>query len=47
MGAVNPETGDFVTLIMPYSDTGFQYFLDYLNSLLNGAYCFMILDNAT
>jgi len=48
MGSVNPETGDFETLIMPYSDTGsFQYFLDYFNSRLNGVYCFMILDNAT
>lgn len=47
MGAVNPRTGRFESLVMPYSDTdSFQSFLDFFNGLLENQYCFMILDNA-
>ena len=48
MGAVNPRSGQLELLVMPYSNTDtFQYFLDYMNSRLNGSYCLMILDNAS
>lgn len=48
MGAVNPRTGQFESLIMPYSDAQtYQEFLDYFNVALSGQYCFLIQDNAT
>ncbi len=47
MGAVNPETGQFESLIMPYSNTEtYQAFLEHFNGVLDGSYCFMIQDNA-
>ena len=47
MGAVNPLTGQFEALMMPYSDSiTFQYFLDYFKISLSNTYCIMFLDNA-
>ena len=47
VGAVNPKTGDFESLILPYMDTcSFQYFIDYLNERLAGRTILMVLENA-
>ena len=48
VGAVNPKTGAFESLILPTMDTeAFQYFLDFFNERLRGRYVLMVLDNAT
>lgn len=48
VGAVNPKTGDFESLILPYIDTqSFQFFLDYFNERLVNRTILMVLDNAT
>ena len=48
LGAVNPKTGAFESLIMPYVDgNAFQYFLDYFNESLKGKIVMMVMDNAS
>jgi transposase len=47
LGAVNPQTGQLETLVMPYSDTEtFQLFLDYFNETYIN-WNIMVLDNAS
>lgn len=48
IGAVNPKSGGFECLIMPYNNTNtFQRFLDYFNDKLCGRHVLMVLDNAS
>jgi transposase len=48
LGAVNPKTGGFESLIMPYTDgISFQYFLDYFNAKLKDRIVLMVMDNAS
>lgn len=47
MGAVNPSSGEFEALIISHNNTDtFQYYLNYLNSRLQGRRIVMVLDNA-
>ena len=48
LGAVNPKSGGFESLIMPYTNTEtFQQFLDYFNERLDSRQVLMVLDNAS
>ena len=48
LGAVNPKTGAFESLIMPRVNKEiFQQFLDHFNEVLAGKFVLMVQDNAT
>ncbi|MCD4786320.1 MAG: transposase [Candidatus Eremiobacteraeota bacterium] len=48
LGAVNPKTGAFEALIMPYVNKDiFQQFLDHFNEVLDGRIVLMVQDNAS
>lgn len=48
VGAVHPETGNFVSLVLPYVNTAaFQLFLDELAANTKGRNVYLILDNAS
>lgn len=48
VGAVNPKSGAFESLILPYVNTEtFQFFLDYFNKQLAGRHVLMVMDNAS
>lgn len=48
IGAVNPTSGEFISLALPYSDTyTFQVFLDHLDKETNSRKIILVLDNAS